>query len=290
MILQIADWYIRVTCDERHMDRLPNFLPFLVSVDDPDRSYLCQIETDRVICPETDDPTLIHVLEARAIRVWVKPDYCAVSLTFYQYGLVFWLRADRRWQHVFTDCSYESVLSSVALNDFIMLSFIYSSAFHRTVLLHASCVGIGDHACVFVGPSGIGKSTHARLWSLHVPDARLLNDDQPVLRQMSDGRLRVYGSPWSGKTPCFRNESARLCVLFFMKQASRNRLFPLRGITLFQRLLEATSLMGREVDSFAAITETLVTIAETVPAYWFENLPNTDSVAISHRAFVEACL
>lgn len=290
MILQIADWFIKVKCDERHLERLPNFHPFLISDDDPERLFLCRMESDCVLYPEAENPTLVHVLEGRTIRVWVKPDCCVVSLTFHQSGLVYRLRADRRWQQIITDCPYASVESSVALNDFIMLSFIYSSAFHQTVLLHASCVRSGDDACAFVGPSGVGKSTHARLWLQHVPGAQLLNDDQPVLRRMADGSLRIYGSPWSGKTFCYRNESARLCVLFFMKQALQNRLTSLRGIELFQRLLEATSLMGREVETFAAITETLAAIAGSVPAYWFENLPDASAVAVSRQAFVDAGL
>ena len=60
-----------------------------------------------------------------------------------------------------------------------------------------------------MGKSGTGKSTHSRLWLENVPGATLLNDDNPIVRLTLVGAI-VYGSPWSGKTPCYKNESAPL--------------------------------------------------------------------------------
>ena len=65
----------------------------------------------------------------------------------------------------------------------------------------------GDEArgYLFLGHSGTGKSTHARQWLAAFDDAWLLNDDNPILRVMEDGEVRVYGSPWSGKTHFYNN-------------------------------------------------------------------------------------
>ena len=87
---------------------------------------------------------------------------------------------------------------------------------YGTIAVHSSCIVYRDRAVLFLGESGTGKSTHTRLWREHVEGAFLLNDDSPVLR-VEDDVVRVYGSPWSGKTPCYRQEcSARkvwwICV------------------------------------------------------------------------------
>lgn len=94
---------------------------------------------------------------------------------------------------------------------------------YHTVAVHSSCIVYRDRAVLFLGESGTGKSTHTRLWREHVGDAFLLNDDSPVLRA-EDGIVRVYGSPWSGKTPCYRQECYKLEACVRLSQAPHNRI------------------------------------------------------------------
>ena len=171
-----------------------------------------------------------------------------------------------------------------------MIAFVYRSAFYHTVTIHASAVAVQDQGCAFIGPSGIGKSTHSRLWLQHIPGTRLLNDDQPVLRLHPDGTVMLYGSPWSGKTTCYHNEGVRLKALFFMQQASENAITRLSGIETFQQLLKATSLMGRDAITFQGISQTQAAICGAVPAYRFQNRPTEDAATLSHQVFLENSL
>lgn len=59
--------------------------------------------------------------------------------------------------------------------------------------------------------------------------AFLLNDDSPVLR-VEDDVVRVYGSPWSGKTPCYRQECYKLEACVRLSQAPYNRITRLSRI------------------------------------------------------------
>lgn len=283
--LQIAGWFLDVICDQDIIHKFPNFKPFVVS-GHTNHPVLCRIETGINLLPECGTPDLTQELEGRRLSVWIQSDSCFATLFVYSTGRSFHLQTDRHWKQVRTDCLPDTADSYIALGDFIMLSFIYSSAFFQTVVIHASCIGLGHSGCAFIGPSGIGKSTHSRLWLQHISGSRLLNDDQPVLRLMSDGTVRLYGSPWSGKTPCYNKESVRLDTLFFLRQAQDNRMFPLSGIQTFQKLLEATSLIGQDICSFSEISDTLARIAERVPAYVFENLPNEDAAEQSYQFFV----
>jgi hypothetical protein len=149
-------------------------------------------------------------------------------------------------------------------------------------------VAVQEQGCAFIGPSGIGKSTHSRLWLQHIPGARLLNDDQPVLRLHPDGTVMLYGSPWSGKTTCYHNEGVRLKALFFMQQASENAITRLSGIETFQQLMKATSLMGRDTITFQAISQTQAAICGAVPAYRFQNQPTEEAAALSYQAFPDS--
>lgn len=288
MKLRIADLYMDVACEEHVISCLPNLRPFLVQDGEEvaDVSLICRVETGMHLSQEKATPVLTSVLEGRIMRLWLMADCCSLSLTFPDSGRTYRLQADRRWKSVKTDWEPDVAESFVALNDFIMVAFVYSSAFWDTSLIHASCVAIGEEGCAFIGPSGIGKSTHSRLWQQYIPGARLLNDDQPVLRLKADGTVSMYGSPWSGKTACYCNEEVRLKGLFFMEQASENQIVRLSGVEAFQHLLKATSLIGRDTVTFEAISGTQARIAGLIPAFRFKNHPHKDAAYLSYQAFM----
>lgn len=102
--------------------------------------------------------------------------------------------------------------------------------------LHAAAVVKGDWSALFLGESGTGKSTHARLWCRTFPDCWLLNDDSPVVA-FRDGALWAYGSPWSGKTPCYRTGCFPLRGLVRLSQASENRIVRLGPVKALAALI-----------------------------------------------------
>lgn len=89
-------------------------------------------------------------------------------------------------------------------NNFLMMLFAFASMDKQTLLFHASVIAREGKAYLFLAKSGTGKSTHSTLWLKHVPGCQLVNDDNPVVG-VRDGVAYVYGSPWSGKTHCYRD-------------------------------------------------------------------------------------
>lgn len=90
------------------------------------------------------------------------------------------------------------------------------------MMLHASCVVVDGKAYLFSAPCGTGKSTHVRLWLCLFGDrAYILNDDKPALRFL-DGKVFVYGTPWSGKDDCSRNARAELGGIAVVRRAAEN--------------------------------------------------------------------
>lgn len=289
MRLSIAGLYIDVAVDSTVLEALPNLRPFVVSGNEDD-TLICHVQTGQEVMSEETPSTLSSQSDGKTIQVWLKPDACKLSLYNARSGQTYWLKADRQWQKVMTDWTPSGAESFASLNDLIMIAFVYRSAFYQAVTIHASAVAVNDEGCAFVGPSGIGKSTHSRLWLQHVPGARLLNDDQPVLRHLPDGTVWLYGSPWSGKTSCYCNEGVALKALFFMEQALENQLTRLTGIETFQQLMKFTSLMGRDTVTFQAISRTQASICGAIPAYLFRNFPAKEAVALSHQAFAGIAL
>lgn len=197
------------------------------------------------------------------------------------------MKADKEWYAIDVDMPLNDEHDYGVLNDFLMLAFTYSAAFHGRVLLHASCINYKDEEGVaFVGPSGIGKSTQARLWLENIPGCSLLNDDQPALG-LVNGVPYLFGTPWSGKTACYKNERVKVNTFFLMKQAMHNRIKVITPVTLFVHLLGACSMMKQDSSTFFEITQVLASVVDGVKAAWLENRPEREAAEMAYRYSVE---
>ena len=259
--------------------QLGSLAPFAAA--GPWRQPACTVECSAALMEPVGEPALASLADGKELRLWTAGWGYAASLRLQGAPEPFVLEATADWSRARTTCRAASAADALALADFIMISFIYSAARHDTVLLHASSVAVGGAAALFTGPSGIGKSTHSRLWLTHVAGARLLNDDQPALRLAPGGAVMVCGTPWSGKTPCYRNEQARLKAVFRMEQAPDNEAARLSRANAFCALIDMTSLMRHDRASFALISQTVAEIASRVDAYTLRCRPDAAAVALS---------
>ncbi|MBR1933974.1 MAG: hypothetical protein IJ841_09865 [Prevotella sp.] len=175
-------------------------------------------------------------------------------------------------------------MRSFGLNDALMLAYAFAGSFRQTLLVHASCVVCGQRAYPFIAASGTGKSTHTALWLKHIEGAQLLNDDNPVVRIGADGQPRVYGSPWSGKTPCYRNQSAPLGAVTRIERAPANSIERLGPVAAFASLLPACSSMKWDERIYDNLCQTITRIVETTPVFTLHCLPDEAAARLSHQA------
>ncbi len=169
-------------------------------------------------------------------------------------------------------------LQKFALNNALMVLYALATAGLGTALFHSAVVSYKGWGYMFLGKSGTGKSTHARLWLKHVAGAELMNDDNPVVRFYDDvdgkpGAV-VYGSPWSGKTPCYRNVQAPVGGIVLLSQAPYNKIVRLRGVEAYAALV--TSISGKRWDRSLAdgLHATENSLAKYVPVWHLECLPD----------------
>ena len=162
----------------------------------------------------------------------------------------------------------------MAIDNALMIMFALATADKGTVLFHAAVVSYEDRGYMFLGPSGTGKSTHASLWQRYIAGTALVNDDNPVVRIDEDGTATVYGSPWSGKTPCYRNVSYPLSGIVVLSQAPYNKIQRLSGIYAYAALVE--SISGKRWDERIAdgLHQTENALASSVPVWHLECLPD----------------
>ena len=134
---------------------------------------------------------------------------------------------------------------------------------------------------MFLGESGTGKSTHTRLWREHIDGSFLLNDDSPMVR-VEEGKVWVYGSAWSGKTPCYRNERSELKACVRLSQAPHNRIRKLSLLQAYASLHPSCAPEFAYDDAlYDEVSRTLGQILSEVPVYHLECLPDGDAARLS---------
>ena len=169
------------------------------------------------------------------------------------------------------------------LNNSLMLLYAFASARHGALEMHASVVMNGGKGYLFLGKSGTGKSTHSRLWLENIPGTELLNDDNPILRLMPDGSARVFGSPWSGKTPCYKAQDVPAGAVVRIRQAPFNKIERLPLIQSYASLMASASGF-RPIPGLADCWhKTLEGLCSQVPCYVLDCLPDADAARLCHR-------
>ena len=171
----------------------------------------------------------------------------------------------------------------MAIDNALMIMFALATADKGTVLFHAAVVSYEGRGYMFLGPSGTGKSTHASLWQRYIAGTALVNDDNPVVRIDEDGSAKVYGSPWSGKTPCYRNVRYPLGAIVVLSQAPYNKIERLSGIYAYAALME--SISGKRWDERIAdgLHQTENALASAIPVWHLECLPDEEAAKLCNE-------
>lgn len=169
-------------------------------------------------------------------------------------------------------------LDIFAVNNSLMVLYSLATADKLTALFHAAVIRHEDRGYLFLGKSGTGKSTHARLWLQYIKGSTLLNDDNPIVRLFNaDGgkiSAKVYGSPWSGKTPCYKNEVVDIGGFVLLSQAPYNKIFSLKGVAAYAALVPCISGMRWNKEIANGIHQTENALATNVPVWHLECLPD----------------
>ena len=153
---------------------------------------------------------------------------------------------------------------------------------HDVTPVHSSAIVCNGRAVLFLGESGTGKSTHTRLWRENIDGAVLLNDDSPFIGFV-DGRATAFGAPWSGKTPCYKQEQYPIAAIVRLSQAPHNAIRPLRSVHAIGALLPSlTPAFGYDDELQDRMLTTLSKIISQVPVYHLECLPDAAAARLSY--------
>lgn len=261
---------------------LPSYEPFAVSADGVDE-LLFALEVDDAFYPLAKGELIgefdcgaadfgVYRLNDGTYQMLISPpggQYCGL------------LQASPDFKEAVIATRGEDSLRTFAVNNALMLMFAFASAGMGTLLVHASVIKNDDRGYLFLGKSGTGKSTHSDLWLRYIKGSELLNDDNPVVR-VNGKEVMVYGSPWSGKTPCYKNDNARIGAFVQIKQRPENciqRELPLQS---FAVLLPSMSTMKWDKRIYGNICDSVGRLIELVPLYTLGCRPDREAAEMCH--------
>lgn len=269
---QVAEHAFSVSGESEFFSLMTNYEPFEVKQGDRlfDLQLCCnhepvpviheelrqEDEGQEIICGRTDAGEVVF-----EFRWWQETAGCLVCTDRYHEG-----RLLMTGKH-----------TKMAIDNALMVLFALATADQHTVLFHAAVVSHQGKGYMFLGPSGTGKSTHARLWLKYIEGTELVNDDNPVVRISDEGHIKVYGSPWSGKTPCYRNVNYPIGAIVLLSQAPYNKIQRMGGIHAYASLME--SISGKRWDSRIAdgLHQTENSLVMSVPMWHLECLPDEEA-------------
>lgn len=146
------------------------------------------------------------------------------------------------------------------------------------LLVHSSFIEYRKKGILFMGASGVGKSTQARLWS-ETLGAEIINGDRAALRQTDSG-FAAFGSPYAGTSGIYKNKSAMVAAAVVLKQSKANKLTRLSAATALRLLYPEISIHRWDKDFVNKATSLFLSFAESVPIYLLECTPTKDAVIL----------
>lgn len=176
-------------------------------------------------------------------------------------------------------CESQNCFSHIALEELLLHC--------GRLILHASFVDTAFGGLLFSGPSGIGKSTQADLWTRYA-GAQLINGDKTVLSPEPDGWW-AHGSPYAGSSRCFVNRSVPLRAIVMLEQGNACALRRLPAGEAFRRLYANTIVNSWNAAYVARVCELLTALAAAVPVYHLTCTPDKAAVDILKTALEHFC-
>lgn len=164
----------------------------------------------------------------------------------------------------------------------LILQLFFSNILKKKVLqFHASLIQINSAGLMFLGPSGIGKTTQAELWNQY-RDALIINGDV-VFVQETESAFLGWGTPWHGSSLYCENTNVPVYAMIVLKQTSKNSI---RELTGFEKATTISNNMfyPRWMENGIELClDTLDHLLTKIPVYELSCRPDEDAVRMTEK-------
>ena len=164
----------------------------------------------------------------------------------------------------------------------LIKQIFYTHAVQRRMLqLHSSLIDFQGQGLMFLGPSGIGKTTQAELWNRY-RDALIINGDIVFVQEKEDCFLG-WGTPWHGSSPYCENASVPVKALVVLKQAPENSIRELTGFEKVTAVSNSVFYPQWLENGMELCLETLDHLLTRLPVYELCCRPDEEAVKLTEE-------
>ena len=141
----------------------------------------------------------------------------------------------------------------------------------RGLLFHACGIDDNGKGYLFLGNSGDGKSTTAKLWFDH--GITVLNDDRIIVRE-KEGKFWMYGTPWHGDFKEHSSHGLSVRKLFFLRHGRKNSIQVKSGAESVSMLLARSFSPFWDKDGMSFTIEFCQRLVGQIPCYELTFVPD----------------
>lgn len=167
------------------------------------------------------------------------------------------------------------------MNTFLIQIFYTHAVQRHMIQIHSSMIDYQGKGLLFLGPSGIGKTTMAELWNKY-RNALIINGDMNFVQETEECFLG-WGTPWHGSSPYCENANVPVCALIVLKQAQENSIRRLEGFEKVQLVSNNIIYPTWLENGMELCLETLDHLLSSLPVYELSCRPDEDAVRLTEK-------
>ena len=154
------------------------------------------------------------------------------------------------------------------------------------IVFHGAVLECDGTAYAVTAHSGVGKTTHTRIWLSEFGDSvRILNGDKPILR-MIDGKPYACSTPWMGKEGYGYNAIRPLGGIAFLARGLVNKSRCIDPSGAVMRFMNQVYLSKGNVITLTKSMRVVDGILSRTPLYEFECNMQHDAAHVAYDAFI----
>lgn len=153
---------------------------------------------------------------------------------------------------------------------------------YSTFLMHGAVVEKDGFAYMFTAPSGVGKSTRAKLWLKEYPDSIIVNGDKPLIK-ISDEEAIACGTPWCGKEGWNANRMVALRAILIVERAETGCTIEELNINQVFPFLLQQSYRPVDENAMKLTLQLLKALDGKVRFFRFKSAPTSEAIRIAYN-------
>ena len=153
---------------------------------------------------------------------------------------------------------------------------------YNIFVLHSSAIVVDGEAYLFSADSGVGKSTHTKLWlELFGDRAFIINDDKPAIK-FEDGNFFVCGTPFSGNSNENVNTKVPLKAICMLTRGEENKISRIGAEKGIFPLMSQIS-KSKDPVRMSNLMNMLDNLFKIIPIYSLECNISNDAAMLSYK-------